>query len=480
MLVRKIANMLEISPCGVCLDLLRHQLTQHRRVRLETGFTTQVEALYTYDANTDTLTTFAGFLNRIHNTLTRLHLQFEVIEERPVERQKPDLSKLRDFPLRPGQQRMLASMLSYERGQYNGFTAMGKSHLIRAYVLAHPNSNIVVMAQQRAVANGLFRELCRLIGDDEVGMIGGGSNRPNRVTVVTAKSALKPGIDMIASVDTLLYDEVHTAGAPEISEKLVKYNLCRMFGFSASTECRTDRADLIVEGLFGPVRETVTMQEGREDGYAADVKAYFYRHAAQRSKAWQEVDKKRQTIWLCKSRNNLIARIARHWETQMENPQILIMVDTLEHACALGCLLHDYQIVYASADKSKLEKLKRKGLIPPQFVRYTDRERRLVDIAIECGEAKRVISTTTLGTGVDMRSLDVFIRADGGSSEISNIQYRGRVARGKQGFYLDIYDFGDGDKVFEDESDEGPRARAAKKRFNSCKREGWNPEVVVL
>jgi superfamily II DNA or RNA helicase len=480
--VRKMANILEVYPCGACVDLLGHHLTQGRRIRGEDNrYTVQREALYTYDPEQDVLRTYAGFLNRVVEFFERLGVSYQAVEPVQIPRKDANLSALRNFPLRGGQMRMLASMLNYERGQYNGFTAMGKSHLIRGYVLAHPRSNIAVMAQQKPVAFGLHRELCKLIGEEEVGMVGGGMNRPNRVTVITAKSALKPGPQFINSLDTLLYDEVHTAGAPDISEKLVEYRVCRMFGFSASTECRSDGADLVVEGLFGPVRETVTMQEGRDEGYAADVKAYFYRCVAKQSMAFRDTDRIRETVWRNRIRNDLIARMARDWERRMENPQILIMVATLEHACALGMLLPEYQIVYASADAKKLERLHRSKLIPPQFRRYTPTERQVMDVAIENGEVKRVIATTTLGTGVDLRHLDVFIRADGGSSEVSNIQFRGRVARGKKGIYLDVYDFGDG-SPFEGDDDEkqGPRERAARKRMASCKKEGWEPEMVVL
>jgi ERCC4-related helicase len=151
------------------------------------------------------------------------------------------------------------------------------------------------------------------------------------------------------------------------------------------------------------------------------------------------------------------------------------MVDTLEHALMLGMQLPEYQLVYASADKSKVDSWRRQGFVPESFRYYTPKEKRKVIKAIENGEIRKVIATTTLGTGVDMRNLDVFVRADGGSSEITNIQYRGRVARGSHGYYLDLYDFGDGR-----DDERGPRESAAYKRYRSCKKEGWDPEQVDM
>lgn len=66
-----------------------------------------------------------------------------------------------------------------------------------------------------------------------------------------------------------------------------------------------------------------------------------------------------------------------------------------------------------------------------------------------------------------MKYLDVFIRADGGSSAISNVQYRGRAARGTRGVYIDFLDVGD--------TREEARAR---KRLRSARKDGWKPKVM--
>jgi superfamily II DNA or RNA helicase len=475
-LIKKSANMLEIGPAGAAGPLLEHALTQHRRIRTPRGkYTTQVELLFVKGEG-DKISTYAGFLNLVTQVLSEAGIPYTCTEPKPTPRFEPMWHNLAGVELRGGQQRMIASMTACERGQYNGFTAMGKSFLIRNFCALYPQEDckIAIIAQQRPIVEAFQREMCELY-PGEVGLCGAGGNDVRRITICTAKSMLKPGPGWIHNCHIVLYDEVHTAGGPTISEALTHYRFSRMYGFSASTECRSDNANLIVEGIFGPVREHVTMQEGWEEGYAAKVKAYFYRVPAKATNKVQQASKLRETVWRNKGRNSFIARVARHWETQFEDPQSLIMVSTLEHAIILGTHLEDYFIVYASVDRKKIDKLKDKGLLPPQFEFLNPARRKEVNRKIENGEIRKVIATTTLGTGVDMRHLDVFIRADAGSSEISNIQFRGRVARGDQGFYVDFYDFGDGF-----ESDKGPRERAAHKRFKSCEKEGWEPELVDM
>jgi superfamily II DNA or RNA helicase len=476
--LKKYGNTITLAPlAGSLLGVVQSALTQYRTARQPNGdYVRNPEPLYLMEEE-DTLLTYAGFLERVSALIKRAGAELQATEPRPIPRFEPQWPRLAGVQLRGGQQRMLASIVACERGQYNGFTAMGKTYLIRNTLALYPQPEctIAVIAQQRPVVDAIYRDLCELY-PGEVGVFRAGRQEVNRITVCTAKSCLKPGPQWVAECHMVFYDEVHTAGAPDVSERLTQFKFARMYGFSASTECRTDGANLVVEGLFGPVRERVTMEEGLQEGYAAKVRAFFYKVPAAYSTRQQPAARKRETIWRNARRNRAIQRVARHWEQKLEDPQILIMVDTLEHALELGRLLPDYELIYSSADSGLVERYQRRGELPPLFRKYTPKQRMEMNQRIEEGSVKRAISTTTLGTGVDMRELDVFIRADGGSSEVSNIQFRGRVARGAFGYYLDFHDFGDGLGT----GSLGPRERAAVARRRSCAREGWAPELEDL
>ena len=109
------------------------------------------------------------------------------------------------------------------------------------------------------------------------------------------------------------------------------------------------------------------------------------------------------------------------------------------------------------------------GLIDDDFVVLTDRAKDKKIQQFENGTLRKVISTTTLGVGVDAPGLDVIIRADGGSSEISNIQFRGRVTRGDSGIYCDMLETGD-----------NTMEKKSKARIKSAREGGWPVQTLEV
>jgi superfamily II DNA or RNA helicase len=89
----------------------------------------------------------------------------------------------------------------------------------------------------------------------------------------------------------------------------------------------------------------------------------------------------------------------------------------------------------------------------------------------EAGTLKRVIATHVWKQGVDFVNLQVFFRADGGMSEINNIQLPGRLSRkadGKEfGLLIDLYDRHD------------PKAyRRALERKRAYGEMGWDIQTI--
>lgn len=476
-IIRKKANMLEISPALRILHLLTPMLTFRRkmpkygkalRTKSKSSVTLRETYLYRLEEGTDKLYTFAGFLTRIIEHLRGYHhtVRFEDLDP-AITGFEPVYENLQGVQLRKSQEEMLAIILSCDRAQLNGLTAMGKSFLIKQAVRLFPYHDcyIVIAAQQRPIVNAFYRDLVEMF-PGEVGRVGCGFNDPRRITVSTAKSLMKCKVE---KTRLLFYDEVHTAGADKISQSLVNFMNCKMFGFSASTECRSDDANALVEGLFGPVRITVTYEQGVEEGIVPEIDTHFYRVHLDEFQHRNPTVRKRHQIYKNADWNDAVKRVAQYWERQFDDAQILIITDTLEHVMRLGQLLPDYEWVYASISAKQIKKFKRWGLIPDNWKPVTGRKMKDKIWQFEAGAVRKVISTTTLGTGVDLRHLDVLIRADGGSSEVSNIQYRGRVTRGQHGVYCDFMVVGD--------PNERGRSRA---RFRSCLRAGWNPQEEDL
>jgi superfamily II DNA or RNA helicase len=465
--------MLTITPVDGVAGLLIDEL-QFKRVEpifgweaQQSGRNVNIETvlLHEYRQAENSIITFAGFLDRVYHLLKNDGHNPILSEVNPQETFEPIFSAISGIELRGAQTNMLATACSCDRAQFNGVTGMGKSVLITQLCRLYPYSDfrIVICAQQRPVVASLYRAIHKYFPEHS-GQVGGGKNDPNRITVSTAKSLLK--IPDPAKVNLLMYDEVHTAAGRDVSEKLMNFVNARMYGLSASTECRTDKADKLIEAIFGPVRVTTDMQEGQIEGYIPPVEAYFYKVYVPSLQSGTPTQRRRDGIWENQPRNYAVTAIAKSWENTIEDPQILIMTNSLEHVLRLRNLLPDYDIIYASSSAKQLKKFKTAGIIDDSFEPLSDKMREKKIREFECGILRKVISTTTLGTGVDAPGLDVIIRADGGSSEISNIQFRGRVMRGATGIYCDIMDYGD--KSME---------AKANKRLASAKSAGWPVKV---
>lgn len=464
--LRKRANILSMNNATKLIPYLWKELSC-TKILFETGARfkkqknkTQQINMWKIDETTDTLYTFAGFFDRLVRVFEECKFEVSFVELDKQPDYEPNIDALKDIKLRKGQEEMLAIMLSCDRAQLNGLTALGKSFLIKQFVKMYPYEDcyITICAQQKPIVLALHRDLNDML-PGQVGLCGNGSNDPRRITICTARSLMKANPE---KTNILLYDEVHTAGAKQTSEFLTNFIWAKMFGFSASTECRTDKTDKVVESLFGPVRCHITYQDGVEEGIVPIIDTRFYNIYVPPFSHMNKTILRRRHTWANETWNEAIGRIARYWEVQIEGAQVLVLTNAIEHVFRIAKFLPDYIPIFSSMDVTRLKALQKKAIIPDAYEPPSNRVMQEMIQQFESGAIRKVISTTTLGTGVDLRHLDVLIRADAGSSEVSNIQFRGRVTRGNRGVYCDFYVDGD----------ENEHARSLT-RMRSCKRAGW-------
>jgi superfamily II DNA or RNA helicase len=155
---------------------------------------------------------------------------------------------------------------------------------------------------------------------------------------------------------------------------------------------------------------------------------------------------KRRGIWRNQLRNQLIADTAKQYREA--DQQVLILVDTVDHALHIRKLLPEAQLCYSDGALSSADKRNffvRNKLLGKDEVMTAQRRSELRH-AFERREEMLVIATGVWSVGVSFDSLNVLIRADGGDSETVNIQLPGRVCRidestGKTcGILVDFYD----------------------------------------
>ena len=407
----------------------------------------------------DKLLATAGFTRRITTWLRERGYNYSFQDFREGELPAPDYSRLGN--LLEGQDVVLAILASHDCGQIVAPTGYGKSHLIVETCKMYPTLRIAIISQAVEVVNTVHERLLRAFPQHVIGKCGDGRNDPKRITVSTVRSMLKTNP---ADVDLVLFDEVHTAAAEATAADLAHFRNARMFGFTASPEGRHDGAELVIEGIFGPIVHEVPYQAAQEDGLVVQIEVEVYNATGPSMSTRNSVARARTGLWRNASRNNLIAELARmHSATE----QTLILTDKIEHALHLKALLPDFEVVYNSMTPEQTTKFRRMGLLR-NFDKLCDSKRRAyLRKQFESGKLRKAIATGVWHKGVDFTQLEVCIRADGSGSEIQAVQIPGRLSRvheGKRaGKLID----------FNDSFDSALGSRSAK-RLKSYRSRGWS------
>lgn len=309
-------------------------------------------------------------------------------------------------------------------GIIKAVTGFGKTTLIGAAALLFPEARIDVVTKSVDVAERIVRSLRRFV--PKVGLIGDGSRRRERVTVITAGSLAHADGD----ADFLFADEVHQLATINFSTTIAsRYRNSRNFGLSATPYARMDNAHEVLEPLFGPMVFELTYQQAVELGLVVPVRVKWLpiRLSHNPAERFQNrVARKRYGIWTNHERNRMIAEAVREYP---EDYQILILVETIEHAVYLGSQLPEFTLVYSSMDNYDCSKYKKMGLLPKDYRPISDIQKHNLRDQFERGELRRVIATDVWSTGVDFEQLNVLVRADDRDSDIVDVQGPGRVSR---------------------------------------------------
>lgn len=378
----------------------------------------------------------------------------------------PDWSAVADFKFRAGQERALRLLAQHLCGRIACPAGWGKSFLIGAWCLCFRKAKFAIITRRvEVLAQRLYPYLAGLLPD--VGMVGGGRKRYGRVTCYTAASLHHaPGDE-----DFVIFDEGHEAASDDCAAKMTRFRHAHMWGLSASWDMRLDGKDMRCEALFGPIRMTVSYEEAVTHRMVVPIVVQVEDVHMQYDPCWglEDVHRERAAIWANRYRNELIAKDARLYGPDV---QVLISVRTLEHGLRLKKLLPEFELVYnaESQEPGDWDWFYAQGLIDRNFQPLSLERREKLRRAFEAGRLKKVIATTIWNVGVDMRRLQVVIRADAGGSPINDIQIPGRGSR--------IYMVDGQEKrcaVVHDYLDQFNSAYAARarKRLRSYQAQGW-------
>jgi len=336
-----------------------------------------------------------------------------------------------DFRAR--QEECLRTIAKAPCGIIKAVTGFGKTTLIGAVALTFPDARIDVVTKSVDVADRIVRSLKRFI--PKVGRIGDGWKQRERVTVITAGSLQHADGD----VDFLFADEVHQLATINFSSVIAsRYSNSRNFGLSATPYARMDNAHAVLEPLFGPMIFDLPYPQAVELGLVVPVRVNWLPIRLSHNPAERysnRISRKRYGIWTNYERNRMIADAVRAYPAEH---QILILVETIEHAVHLGKQLPEFTLVYGQMSSDDYFSYKRNNLLPADYVSLTEAKKYELRTQFEVGKLRRVIATDVWATGVDFEQLNVLVRADDRDSDIVDVQGPGRVSR--------IYTAADGTK----------------------------------
>lgn len=370
-----------------------------------------------------------GYLARIVSQLKKAKIPVRLQDVSPPRKRPtcftPNWANLDGrITFRPRQRECLETITRVPCGVIKAVTGFGKTTLIGAAALLFPEAKIHVVTKSVDVAERIVRSLRRFL--PKIGMVGDGMKHWERVTVITAGSLDHSDGD----ADFLFADEVHQLATVNFSTTIAsRYLHSRNFGMSATPYARMDGAHAVLEPLFGPMVFDLPYQQAVELGLVVPIRVRWLPVRLKRNpveSVKNPVMRKKYGIWTNEERNGMIAAAVADYPADY---QILILVETIEHAVHLGAQLPDFTLVYSTMFPQDCAAYKRKGLLPLDYKPLSDVQKHNLRDQFEAGTLKRVIATDVWSTGVDFEQLNVLVRADARASDIVDVQGPGRVSR---------------------------------------------------
>lgn len=488
--IRKCGTLCDVSPDGRSplqqdiVNLLTPFMTYQYKQQLRgaaaydahgTYHNMRVEPRKLYRIEQGRLTTGAGYIQRIarvlqqHGHVCRLLDVYNEADHQRPQRYVPDWDNVRrHVEFRARQEECLQAIANNYGGVIRGVTGFGKTHMVAAMTQLYPRAKFHIVIKSVSIAQRALRDLVKFVPN--VGQVGGGQKRlGDRVTVFTAGSIEHSDGD----ADFLVADEVHELMADSYADPMSQiYRETRNFGFSATPYDRQDGASARLECLFGPKIFNLDYREGVELGLVVPVRVRWVPVRLANNPAYnrKDVARKRWGIWRNRPRNELIATVARSYT---QDQQVLILVETLDHALHLWQMLPEFSLCYGSMAPERRDWYVEHRMLPRGYIPLTAKRREVMQQQFERGELRKVIATDVWSTGVDFRELAVLIRGDERESVIRSQQGPGRVSRihhGKE--YGEVVDFYDA-------FDDGLRRKSEQRRrvYASL---GWSQETIEV
>ena len=366
-----------------------------------------------------------------------------------------------DFEPHPYQLQALEKLIAARHAGVQMGTGLGKS-LIIGLVLRRLGLKSLVLAPNTSVADQLHRVLAGWFGEKHVGTYFDSKKKIKTITVGNAQTLtrLHPGqadYEALRKVQVFVADESHLCPADTLANGCfgVASGAPYRFFFSA-TQMRNDGADILLDGITGPIVYEMSVREGIEQNYLA--RPWFHMTMVPSNGVQVFTDPMKTQRHHLFYNPAVVREVGKLCNTaaQAGMPTLVLTREVEQFNRLLPYLRHPVSFAHGTLGKG--------DNIQPQF-RKSDPNKLVAEF--NAGRSQLLVGTTCISTGTDIKPTRLLIYWQGGSSEVQVRQAIGRGTRlhpltGKTSFH--VQDFwplspsGDQVKIFYDNPDIRPKS----------------------
>jgi len=350
-----------------------------------------------------------GLLQRVVEYLVLCGIDFEVLDNRAIRSKKIELHstyKMRDY-----QQVVVDDAIQAQRALIPVAVGGGKT-IISTEIIAKLGLKTLFICPTIEILEQTKKVLHEGLNMD-IGLIHEKTFNPKHVTISTwqtINSKLKkrenaqPFLDYLASVDVLVWDEVHRLGADKLFEVSMHVNATYRYGLSGSL-FRSDGQELKYYAGIGEAIKGLSASELIDMGFLVPPKIRFI-NTPPMPFGWKDKwhDVYSQGVVNNFERNKIIAEESKKLVEMGRT--VLVMVSEVEHGKNLKALMDDAVFVDASS-----------------------KDRRQIIDMYRQGHISCLIATGIIQEGFDMPEITAIVVAAGGKSPILAVQRVGRGLR---------------------------------------------------
>jgi superfamily II DNA or RNA helicase len=330
------------------------------------------------------------------------------------------------YEMYPFQKEALEKLLAVKHGGVQIGTGLGKSFII-ANLVKRLGLKTLIMAPSSSITEQLIEEFTKLFGKKYVGAYYENKKDVKKLIVIgNAQSFTRvkedsPAWKELSKTQVFIADESHQTPAKTLASVcfgLVKNAPYRFF-FSA-TQMRNDGADLVLEGITGPMVFEMTVKEGVEKGYLARPKFKVLR-APMNGSYWHD-DPNFMTRHHLLYNPKVVEAVGKLVNAAVTAgfPTLVLIDEVEQFTKLLPYVKGDIGFAHGPLTDDNRDK------VPADYQESKPKE--LVD-RFNAGELPILVGTSCIQTGTNIKPVKFLVYWAGGSSEIQVKQAIGRGTR---------------------------------------------------